>query len=238
MAQEKIRVIERSDLGPVLARADHLNNVVEVNAKAFYGLPPMFQEFVLCHEVCHLEHDEWDEERTNRLAVDLFLSRAVDDDDRERRERFLSNPAGGEYSNFAWGALIAGILSAGTTVYGIITNSNAGWYSWEKASQQSNIDAMLTQAFEQSRRTSQHSAQEYLWAQLQQYTNKDNSLEQFLGRSKNSWVKSRIAQYEEKYGHKIDEVTPIDITAFPMAIAAIGIVIGLVLYKIIKNKRK
>jgi len=37
----------------------------------------MVQEFVLCHEVCHLKYEEWDEAETNRLAARLFLDRAA-----------------------------------------------------------------------------------------------------------------------------------------------------------------
>lgn len=236
--QEKITILEREDLGPVLARADHLENAIEVNGRAFYRLPPMVQEFILCHEVCHLRHHEWDEARTNELAKELFLSRASGDDDRKAREEFLAYLDGKDYSNFAWAALIPSVISLGTTVYGIIKDRNSGWYQWDRATQQSNLTVMLTQAFEQSRKTSRHSAEEYLWQQLGQYTHKDDSLDQFLSRSDNSWVQNHIRKYEQKYGHKIGEVTPIDITAFPWAIVAAGAVIGFAIYMIIKKSKK
>lgn len=237
--QEKITITDREDLGPVLARADHALNVIEVNKAAFYKLPPMMQEFVLCHEVCHLKHDEWDEERTNQLAASLFLSRANGAEDLEQRKRFLTyvDDRGG-YSNFAWEVLIGSVLSFGTTVFGIIKQRNSGWYSWDDATRKSNIDVMLSRSFEQSRRSSQASAAEYFWQQLSNYTFKDNSLDQFLGRSDNAWVKSRIAAYEKQYGFKFDEVTPVDLTAFPLAIVAIGALVGFVVYKIIKRTRK
>lgn len=238
----KITIVEREDLGPVLARADHQENVIEVNGKAFYKLPPMVQEFVLCHEVCHLRHNEWDEDRTNALAARLFLSRATDADDLKARREFLSYIDGnGGYSN---SLTVAGIMavvgsafSLGSTVFGIIKNRNAGWYSWDRATQRDNLHVMLDQAFTQSRRSSKHSAEEFLWAQLQNYTNKDDSLSKFLSRSDNSWVKSEIRSYEADYGFGLSEVTPLDLTAFPLLIVAIGAVIGWAVYTIIKKRK-
>lgn len=238
---EKITIVEREDLGPVLARADHQENVVEVNGKAFYKLPPMVQEFVLCHEVCHLRHNEWDEDRTNALAARLFLSRATDADDLKARREFLSYIDGqGGYTNFdpmSILALVGSAFSLGSTVFGIIKNRNAGWYSWDRATQRANIRVMLDQAFTQSRRSSKRSAEDFLWAQLQNYTNKDDSLSKFLSRSDNSWVKAEIRSYEEEYGFRLSEVTPLDLTAFPLLIVAIGAVIGWAVFTIIKNRK-
>lgn len=237
--QEKIKIIERADLGPVLARADHQENAIEVNGKAFYRLPPMVQEFVLCHEVCHLKHDEWDEGRTNQLASLLFLNRASTPEDRAERESFLSYLSdNGGYSNFAWTALISAAVSLGTSVYAAVRNSNAGWYSWDEASKQSNLNTMLRNAFEQSRRSSSQSAADFFWAQMKGCTNKDDSLDEFLARSKNAWVSPVIAKYEQQYGFKFDEVTPVDIKAFPLAMVAIGLVVGIAVYMIIKKLRK
>lgn len=239
MEATKIQIREVADLGPVLARADHQLGVVEVNGKAFYRLPAMVQEFVLCHEVCHLKHDEWDETRTNQLAARLFMQRAHGDDDREERQRFLSYIDGhGGYSNFAWEALITGVLGLGTTVFGIIRQRDSGWYSWDISTQRANLKTLLTQAFEQSRKSSRQSAAEFFWAQMQAYTAKDSSLDQFLRRSANEWVSNEIAKYEKAYGFKFEEVTPIDLTAFPLAIVAIGALVGFVVYKIIKNRMK
>ncbi len=55
--EEKITIREAS-LGPVIARADHEDGAIEVNKDYFYRLPAAVQEYVLCHEVCHLKHDE------------------------------------------------------------------------------------------------------------------------------------------------------------------------------------
>ena len=233
---------ECEDLGPVLARADHRDNAIEVNGKAFYQLPPMVQEFIMCHEVCHLKHEEWDEARTNQLASTLFLQRSKDAADRTERERFLSYLDGAEakYSNW-WQAVLAvipSLFNLGTTIYGIYTTQNAGWYSWDGTTQRSNLETMLKSSFEQSRRSSQHSAAEYFWAQMQRYTNKDDSLNEFLGRSDNSWVRSYIKKYEKSYGFGFEEVTPIDLTAYPIVIIAIGAVVGYVVYKIVKKRKK
>lgn len=239
MGTPTIAIRDAADLGPVLARADHLENTIEVNTKVFYRLPPMMQEFVLCHEVCHLKHNEWNEARTNQLATELFLRRAKGEADLEQRKRFLSYIDGhGGYSNFAWEALITGVLGLGTTVFGIIRQRDSGWYSWDISTQRANLKTLLTQAFEQSRKSSRQSAAEFFWAQMQAYTAKDSSLDQFLRRSANEWVNNEIAKYEKAYGFGFTEVTPIDLTAFPLAIVAIGALVGFVVYKIIKNRMK
>ncbi len=228
-------------MGPVLARADHELNVIEVNKAAFYKLPPMMQEFVLCHEVCHLKHNEWDEDETNRLASRLFMERATSDADRRERNKFLSYLDGTDMSNITVSAVLGIVSSAiglGTTIWGTIKQRNSGWYSWDGATQRSNLDVMLTQAFEQSRKTNKKSAAQIFWQQLQAYDFKDDSLDKFLSRSGNAWVSDRIAAYEKKYGFGFDAVTPIDLTAFPLVIIAIGALVGVVVYKIIKNQKK
>lgn len=240
--QQKITFREREDLGPVLARADHLDNAIEVNARVFYNLPPMIQEFVLCHEVCHLKHHEWDEAKTNQLAAQLYMSRATDAADAETRQRFLSYLDGSSknYSNW-WQAIIAAIpaaFSLGTNIYGIVKQRNSGWYAWDRATQKSNINVMLTQAFEESRKSGSQSASQFLWVQLKNYTFKDDDLNEFLGRSENAWVKKTIAQYEKKYGFGFDEVTPMDITAYPLVVVAMLAMAGLAVYLIIKKQKK
>lgn len=241
MGQEKIAIRE-ADLGPVIARADHWEGAIEVNRDVFYRLPPSVQEFVLCHEVCHLRHDEWDEGRTNALASELYLRRAATAADRAERKRFLSYLDGnGGYSNFAWAALASVVPAAvqtGFTLYGYIKDRNSGWYSWSTSVRQSNIDTMLTTAFEKSRRSGSHSAADYFWELLYNYDHKDADLDAFLKRSGNEWVRAVIAKYEKRYGFGFDEVTPIDLKAFPLVMVAIGLVAGFVVYKIIKKLRK
>lgn len=242
MGQKEKIIVREADLGPVIARADHLDGAIEVNKDIFYKLPPKVQEFVLCHEVCHLEHNEWDENRTNALASDLYLSRAANDADLQDRQRFLSYiDWNGGYSNFAWESLVAiipSLASLGYSVYGAIANQNAGWYKWNRATQEANLKTMLTAAFEQSMRSGSKSAAQFFWAQMQQCNYKDDSLSEFLNRSDNAWVQPVIAKYEKVYGFGFEQVTPIDITAYPLAMVAIGLVVGFVAYKIIKTSRK
>ncbi len=233
--------IREAELGPVIARADHLEQVVEVNKDIFYQLPQNVQEFVLCHEVCHLRHNEWDEDRTNALAAQLFLSRAVDAADRQERQRFLSYvDDNGGYTNCAVTSLISlipSLASFGYSIYGAIAGSNAGWYSWTRDVQRSNLKAMLTSAFAQSRRSGSKSAADFFWVQMQKFTNKDQSLDQFLARSNNEWVQHVITKYEKAYGFGFEEVTPIDLKAFPLVMVAVGLVVGFLAYKIIKNRK-
>lgn len=238
---EKITLRERADLGPVLARADHRDNAIEVNGAVFYKLPPMVQEFVLCHEVCHLKHNEWDEARTQQLAVRLFMDRASGEADREARQKFLSYLDGRDMSNFDVAAVLSvvgGAFNIGSSIWGVIKQRNSGWYSWDAATQRSNIKAMLQQAFEQSRRSRTSSAADFLWEQLRNYTFKDDSLEEFLARSDNAWVRSVISSYEAAYGFRLEKVTPIDLTAFPLLIVAVGGLLGYAIYKTIKNSKK
>lgn len=238
-----IEVHEVADLGPVIARADHQNRVIEVNRKIFYGLPPMVQEFVLCHEVCHLRYNDRDEARTNQRAADLFLQRAQGDADRSTRSDFLAYLYGkeGNYSNEAVVAVISAIIGAavavGSTVYSIVSTRNAGWYSWSQATKKTWLEAALTTAFEQSRRSGSHSASEYFWAQLAPCTNKDESLEEWMGRSANDWVKNVILKYEKQYGFGFSEVTPVDLTTYPLVIVAIGALLAYAVYRIIKKRK-
>ena len=233
--------LREADLGPVIARADHQDGAIEVNSKIFYELPPMVQEFVLCHEVCHLMYGEHDEGRTNMLASKLFMDRAKGDADRRVRADFLAYMDGKEYSNFDVSAIIAAARAAiglGTTVYDTIKDRDALWYSWTDAVKRASLNVMLSDAFEGSRKTSRESAAQIFWTQMYQYTNKDDDLEEFLNRSENAWVKPVISQYERSYGFGFDEVTPIDLTAFPLLIVAVGALLGFAIYKFIKNRKK
>ena len=239
-----IEVREVEDLGPVIARADHQDNAIEVNRRIFYGLPPMAQEFVLCHEVCHLKHNEWDETRTNQLAVDLFLSRATSEADKQARSKFVSYLYAEGYSNDGGlsAAAIIGIINAAiavaSTVYAIVSTRRAGWYSWNQATQKKWLETALTNSFEQSRASTSHSASQFFWAQMSGLTNKDESLEEWMGRKENEWVKAVITRYEKAYGFGFDEVTPVDLTIYPVVIIAIGAVAALLIYWIYKKVKK
>ena len=239
MEQEGKIIIREASLGPVIARADHLDGAIEVNREIFYRLPPLVQEFVLCHEVCHLKHNEWDEVRTNQLASDLFLSRATSADDRKERQRFLSYlSTGGGYSNFDWLGLALAVGRAGYTIYETIAGNSSGWYSLDAAAQKTYLNTMLKTAFEKSRKTNKKPASEIFWEQMSLIATKDDDLNEFLSRSDNAWTKPVIAKYEKAYGFGFDEVTPIDLTAFPVLMVAAGAIVAFIIYKIIKKRKK
>lgn len=239
-----IEVIEVDDLGPVIARADHQDRVIQVNRRIFYGLPPMAQEFVLCHEFCHLRHNEFDEARTNQLAVDLFLSRARGEADLKARKQFVSYLYAKGYSNdgglsaAAIAAIVSAAVAVASTIYGIVATRRAGWYSWNQATKKRWLEQTLTFSFEQARASSEHSASQFFWAQLAGATNKDESVEEWMNRKENAWVKPVITKFEKKYGFDFDEVTPIDLTMYPVVIVAIGAVAALLIYWIIKKTKK
>ena len=240
-----IKIREAADLGPVIARADHRDRAIEVNRKIFYGLPPMAQEFVLCHEVCHLRYDDHDEARTNQRAADLFMQRATNADDRRARAAFLSylNENGG-YSNEPVSiativiAAVSAAVSIGVTIYSVVSARNAGWYSWNQGTRRKWLEGALTMAFEQARRSGSRSAADYFWAQLAPCTAKDESLDEWEGRSVNEWTKAVIKKYEKAYGVGFREVTPIDLTVYPLVIVAIGAVVAFIVYRIIKKSKK
>lgn len=196
------------DLGPVIARADFHNQTIELNGKIFPNLPPMVQEYVMCHEVCHLRYDDHDEAATTVRAQQLFLQRANGAADLAERKQFLSTTISQQYGNeLVVGAVItlvlAGISLAATITAGVISlvkARNIGWYSWSESVQRQNLAVMLDEAFTSAKEGADKPASEYFWLQLDQYTAKDDSLEQFLGRKANQWVNDVIEQYATKYG--------------------------------------
>ena len=95
----KYRIIHRADLGNVIARADFLEQTIELNDSVYPYLSPMMQELVMCHEVCHLAYGEHDENRTRQLGEALFLSRATSPDDLKRRRAAIGKDDAGRYGN-------------------------------------------------------------------------------------------------------------------------------------------
>ena len=238
-----IAIREADDLGPVIARADHQDRAIEVNRRIFYGLPPLAQEFVLCHEVCHLRYDDHDEARTNQRAASLYVSRSRGEADRAERERFVSYLYdNGGYSNEAIAAIVIAAVTAAVsiaaTVYNVVATRRAGWYSWSQGAKRNWLESALATAFEKARTSSSHSAADYFWAQLAGCTNKDESLDEWLSRNENEWTKAVIKKYEKAYGFGFSEVTPVDLTAYPLAIVVIGAVAAFVIYRIIKKTKK
>lgn len=235
---EKIEIRD-ADIGAVIARADHHDFAIEVNSNVFYRLPPLLQEFILCHEVCHLIYGERNEARTNILAKEVFLKRAYDEEDRRRREEFFSYVDARGFDDFSWAAIVAlipAVANLSSTIYYGIKARNAGWYGWNKEIKAANLNTMLVNAFENARRSSNMSASQFFWEEMRVYTFKDNSVDDFL--SRNNWVRNVIASYEQKYGFGFKEIKPADITAFPIVIIAVGVLLGLFLYKLLKRRKK
>ena len=186
-----------------------------------------------------------DEARTNQRAADLFMQRATNADDRRARAAFLSYlESNGGYSNLGpveiaeiVGAVVTAVTSIAVTIYSVVSARNAGWYSWSQGTRRKWLEGALTMAFEQARRSGSRSAADYFWAQLAPCTAKDESLDEWEGRSANEWTKAVIKKYEKAYGVGFREVTPIDLTVYPLVIVAIGAVVAFVIYRIIKNRK-
>ena len=77
---EKTKITYRyADLGRLLARCDHASNVIELNAREFSRLSPLYQDYVWIHEHVHLLMEVYDEAKCNRITDEVFLLRATDD---------------------------------------------------------------------------------------------------------------------------------------------------------------
>lgn len=243
---ENYKVIQVADLGPVIARADFHNRTIELNGKIFPNLPPMVQEYVMCHEVCHLRYDDHDEAATTLRAQQLFLARANGHADLAERKHFLSTTiTQQQYGNeIAVGLilLIAGAITlTATTVGGIISlvkARNIGWYSWNDAVQRQNLAVMLDEAFSSAKEGADKPASDYFWLQLDQYTAKDDSLEQFLGRKSNLWVNDVIPQYEAKWGFGFTEVYEKKIYDHLWFKALMAVAVAAIVYLVVERVRK
>lgn len=242
---ESYKVIQVPDLGPVIARADFQNRTIELNGKIFPNLPPMVQEYVMCHEVCHLRYDDHDESATTLRAQQLFLSRAKGASDLAERRQFLSTTVTqSNYGNIAITTLVtlivAGISLTITAVSGIVSLSrarNIGWYSWNEAVQRQNLAVMLDEAFTSAKEGADKPASDYFWLQLNQFNAKDDTLEQFLGRKSNLWVNDVVRQYEAKYGFGFTEVYERKVyeNLWFKALMAVGIAV--IIYLIVERVR-
>lgn len=243
---ENYKVIQVADLGPVIARADFHNRTIELNGKIFPSLPPMVQEYVMCHEVCHLRYDDHDESATTLRAQQLFLSRAKSPSELAERKRFLSTTITQQkYGNIATETLVfiilGGIALTATTIGGIISlvkARNVGWYSWSEAVQRQNLAVMLDQAFSSAKEGADQPAADYFWLQLDQYTAKDDSLEQFLGRKSNLWVNDVIPQYEAKWGFGFTEVYEKKLYDHLWFKALMAVAVAAIVYLVVERVRK
>lgn len=90
MEKEKI-TYQYADTGHWLARCNHQSNVIELNAREFGSLSPLMKDYVWVHECVHLLTDVSDEAECNRLADEIFISRATSDKDKAARMNFIKS---------------------------------------------------------------------------------------------------------------------------------------------------
>lgn len=225
------RVIRRKDLGNVIARADFLEQTIELNDAIYPKLSPMTRELVMCHEVCHLAYGEHDENRTQQLAEELFLSRAKSDSDRELRHSLLGKD-GGRYGNSVMLtlAIIGTVLSVGISGAKLVAQRNSGWYQWPDELRKQRFGQMLEKAFEDAKLSGVRTPSDFLWEQLNVYTAKDKDFSQFVARSENAWVKTMIPSYEQRYGFGFNETYKRRLSEKPWFKAVAAVVVGLAVY--------
>lgn len=235
------KVIHRADLGNVIARADFLDQTIELNDAIYPDLPPLTQELVMCHEVCHLAYGEHDEARTQRRAEELFLSRAKGADDLELRRAAIGKGGsryGNEIATMLLITIIATTLSVAVAAGSYILKRNQGWYMWKESVRKARMKAMLEQAFQNAKASGSRTAADFLWDQLAVYTNKDSSLDQFLDRNKNSWVEGMIQEYERAYGFGFNELYRKPLAERPWFKAVAVVIVGLAVYLAVDAVRK
>lgn len=234
------RVIHRADLGNVIARADFLEQTIELNDAIYPNLSPMMQELVMCHEVCHLAYGEHDEERTRQLGEELFLRRATSEADLEQRRAAIGK-GDGRYGNMAV-TLILAIVGASLAVVGAvggyIVKRNQGWYMWSETTRKARMRTMLDAAFRNAKASGSRTPAQFLWEQLAVYTNKDKNLDQFLDRNKNSWVEGMIQEYESAYGFGLNETYRRPLAERPWFKAVAVVIVGLAVYLAIDAVRE
>lgn len=78
-----------ADIGHWLARCDHQNRVIELNAREYRSLSPMMKDYIWIHEYVHLLTGTRSEAECNRITDDIFVSRARNDRDRLLRQEFV-----------------------------------------------------------------------------------------------------------------------------------------------------
>lgn len=134
-------------------------------------------------------------------------------------------------------------MNVAPSVAAILRQRNSGWYGWDTDTQASNLKALLTIAFEQSQKTGSESAADIFWTAFEPYDGRDDSLEKFLARADNAWVKKYIAAYEKRYGVGFYDVTPVNwlgLTAVKVGLAvaafAVVLLIGLKTTKKLKKQ--
>lgn len=89
MENEKI-TYQFADTGHWLARCNHQNNVVELNAREYASLSPMMRDYIWVHECVHLLADVHDETDCNSLSDEIFISRAKSKRELAERRDFVA----------------------------------------------------------------------------------------------------------------------------------------------------
>lgn len=89
MENEKI-TYQFADTGHWLARCNHQNNVVELNAREYASLSPMMRDYIWVHECVHLIAGVRSEADCNRLSDEIFISRAKSKRELAERSDFVA----------------------------------------------------------------------------------------------------------------------------------------------------
>ena len=230
---QEFPVVVRTIPSHVYARADHENRCIEVNASVYPHLDPLMREFVMCHEVCHLEWDDHDETRTNTRACVLFVERGTTPVEREKRLEWLKAMMHDDprYSNelvvivisICAAVVVACTVTAATIV--AVRKRNVGWYSWDRKMQEEYLNRTLTDSFNKAMDSETSTARTFFWEDFARYTAKDKNFEKFINRKKNNWVKKVITEYEARYGFGFDELyKPADeSSAIPKIALGVGV---------------
>ncbi len=227
----------------IYARADHVARAIEVNADVYPVLDPLMREFVMCHEVCHLEWDDNDEARTTARACFLFIDRAVTPTDRQKRIEWLKSIGmdSERYSNIATEVIMAIVAAAcvavAATAAGVVAivkgvrSRNIGWYSWDDAYKKEYLNRALTDAFNNAMQSDSSTARTFFWNDFAQYTAKDKNFDRFITRKGNTWVKQVIEKFEYRYGFGFDELyqAPDEDSPLPKIVVGVAVITLLVL---------
>lgn len=79
-----------ADTGHWLARCNHQTRVIELSAREYDRLSPLMKDYVWVHECVHLLADVTDEAACNRISDEIFISRAGNARDRQKRVDFVA----------------------------------------------------------------------------------------------------------------------------------------------------
>lgn len=243
--EERQITYKLTDTGHWLARCDHSTNVIELNRRNFFRLSPMMQDYIWVHEYVHLKYDVYDEAETNRITDEIFISRAKNDSERLERIKFVANSHKENTSNF-WAVLISSVISVGTSVATSIWGGrNAGYYSLSESDRQIFVDNLLSESFKASLLTDTQSAKDIFWMQMSQNINRNKEKKSYdTWAANNTFVKSLISKYENKYGFKFSAITPINKKAHPeyqkmmKTIGAVAVVLAVIVLMVVLTKTK